>query len=422
MSRPAFLYDNRLDDGTPVASTTETGFDVLNLRDWKPYTFWKPTAVPATVTVDAGVPRPTDYALLWGHNLYSSNVRFDVEHSSDNFVADTTTLSYSAESDKPLAVYFTEVTKRYWRLALSENNLLTRTEEFDHADWSLLQASLEANAVLPPGALTAAYRLTQVTDAFDNISQDVTLTASTNHRMSIFAKPDDTVDSLLRIQDLTAGSELANIRIGWVNGVPSTASSLGASNITYEDQGDGWYRCGFQFTTSVNTSFQVQIQPDRDALGRSLFVTGAHVHAGTPNFFYNPVGAGTQLIPTIAIASIGKLLEMPAGLPQRFDPTMREPQGRLSRSAAGHPLGRTTDFEMWDADLRFRWASKAFVRGAWRTAWDSHMRDNPFVFAWDRGNYPEELFLVNQTRGYTSPHSSGDVVEIVMKVEGLALE
>jgi len=54
MALPKFFYDNRFDDATPVASSTAAGdFNVLNLRDWRPFTFWKPSAMPATVTGDA---------------------------------------------------------------------------------------------------------------------------------------------------------------------------------------------------------------------------------------------------------------------------------------------------------------------------------------------------------------------------------
>lgn len=48
MGLPRIYHDNRLDDGTPAASTTDTGYDVLNLLDWRPFTKWQPTALPSS--------------------------------------------------------------------------------------------------------------------------------------------------------------------------------------------------------------------------------------------------------------------------------------------------------------------------------------------------------------------------------------
>ena len=62
MSRPAILYDNRLADAAPAASDTAAGdFDVANLADWRPFTWWRPATMPATVTVDSGAAAPVDY-------------------------------------------------------------------------------------------------------------------------------------------------------------------------------------------------------------------------------------------------------------------------------------------------------------------------------------------------------------------------
>ena len=55
MANPIVLYDNRFDDGTPVATVTEGGYSVLNIRDWKTYTFWRGDATdPTYLTVDCG--------------------------------------------------------------------------------------------------------------------------------------------------------------------------------------------------------------------------------------------------------------------------------------------------------------------------------------------------------------------------------
>ncbi len=117
---PQILHDNRLDDATPVASTTATGYDVLNLRDWRPYTWWKPTALPATVTVDCASPVAADYFLIWGHDLFTHGCTVELRGSTDNFVSSNVLIaSKITTSNDPFFVAFTSVSFRYWRLNIT---------------------------------------------------------------------------------------------------------------------------------------------------------------------------------------------------------------------------------------------------------------------------------------------------------------
>ena len=87
MGYPKIFHDNRLDDATPAASTTAAGYNVLNLRDWRPYTKWQPTALPATVTVDCATAKAADYAVIWGHDLFTQGATLEIRGSTDNFAA-----------------------------------------------------------------------------------------------------------------------------------------------------------------------------------------------------------------------------------------------------------------------------------------------------------------------------------------------
>jgi hypothetical protein len=73
MANPLVLYDNRFEDGTPTATDTAAGYNVLNIRDWKTYTFWKGTAAdPMYLTVDCGAGSIT----TTGANLVSNGADF----------------------------------------------------------------------------------------------------------------------------------------------------------------------------------------------------------------------------------------------------------------------------------------------------------------------------------------------------------
>lgn len=120
MQMPNILYDNRFKDATPAASTTAAGYNVLNLRDWRPYTWWKPTALPATVTVDCGSAKAADYAVVWGHDLFTQGATVEIRGSTDNFSASDVLLSSKTPTDNlPFLLQFNSASYRYWRIRIT---------------------------------------------------------------------------------------------------------------------------------------------------------------------------------------------------------------------------------------------------------------------------------------------------------------
>lgn len=121
MSKPAILYDSRLKDGVPVASGTAAGaFDVANLTDWRPFTWWKPDAMPGTVTVDAGVAAAVNYWAVWGHDLGTQGATIELRKSSDNFGGNDVLIdSFTPTDDDPFARYVATADERYWRFRLT---------------------------------------------------------------------------------------------------------------------------------------------------------------------------------------------------------------------------------------------------------------------------------------------------------------
>lgn len=116
MAKPKFLYDNAFNDATPVASSTAAGdYNVLNLRDWRPYTWWKPSAAPSNVTVDSGAPRARDYMLVYGEAG-----TYEARGSTDNFGASNVLLATLTLSEPGLGmVSFVSASHRYTRLSIA---------------------------------------------------------------------------------------------------------------------------------------------------------------------------------------------------------------------------------------------------------------------------------------------------------------
>lgn len=120
MALPRIYYDNRLADALPVASSTASGFSVANLLDWRPYTWWKPAALPATITVDCGSAKAADYALIYGHDLFTQGCTVEVRGSTDNFAAsDVLVATATPSSNDPVLLSFNAASYRYWRLRIT---------------------------------------------------------------------------------------------------------------------------------------------------------------------------------------------------------------------------------------------------------------------------------------------------------------
>lgn len=119
--KPLVLYDNRLADGALTASSTASGdFAAANLIDWRPYTWWRPDALPATVTVDCGSARAADYCAVYGHDLGTQGATLEVRYSSDDFAADDNlAATITPGDDTPFVLSFGSQSARYWRVRIS---------------------------------------------------------------------------------------------------------------------------------------------------------------------------------------------------------------------------------------------------------------------------------------------------------------
>lgn len=117
---PLILYDNRFADAIPLASSTAAGdYAAANLADWRPYTWWKPAVMPATVTDNDGSIQAADYCAVFGHNLGTVGATLEVRRSSDGFVAnDVLVTSITPAGDEPILLTFATQTAT-WRIKVT---------------------------------------------------------------------------------------------------------------------------------------------------------------------------------------------------------------------------------------------------------------------------------------------------------------
>ena len=119
---PILLYDNRLNDGALDVTSTAAGFNVLNLKNLRAYTFWKATNnATQYIVVDCGSEKTADCLAILGHNLGSIGATVTLQSSADNFnpSVNDAFAGVAVTSDR---IFFKEfaapVARRYWRLKI----------------------------------------------------------------------------------------------------------------------------------------------------------------------------------------------------------------------------------------------------------------------------------------------------------------
>lgn len=116
MGYPKLLFDNRFADAIPVASTTAAGnYAAANIADMRAYTWHKPTGLPYTNRVNCGSAKAANFALVYGHDLFTQSATFEVRASTDNFVTSNVLIATVIPiSNKPFLVEFGSASYQYW--------------------------------------------------------------------------------------------------------------------------------------------------------------------------------------------------------------------------------------------------------------------------------------------------------------------
>lgn len=119
MAYPYLLYKNVFDDGTPTATNTATGYDVLNIRDSRAYTYWKATGFGTLyLTVNAGSAKSCDTLGIFSHNLGTASASVSVEHSPDGAAWTEVLAAFTPTDDYAILKTFTSASKQYWRVKI----------------------------------------------------------------------------------------------------------------------------------------------------------------------------------------------------------------------------------------------------------------------------------------------------------------
>lgn len=107
--------------GTASASSAQTDFPADAPLNELTYEFWRPTALPATWTLDAGSSVSGNYIGIAAHTLGTSGNTVTIQGSNDN-ITYVNIDSVSPTDNSPIMFLFASVSYRYWRITLASGS------------------------------------------------------------------------------------------------------------------------------------------------------------------------------------------------------------------------------------------------------------------------------------------------------------
>lgn len=107
--------------GTITSSSAAADYDAENISDWRPFTWWKPTATgDSWVRVSFASSRVSNYFAVASHSLATSGSTIKLQYSTDggSVWLDATSANTGA-SDRVIVETFDDITAADWRIYVS---------------------------------------------------------------------------------------------------------------------------------------------------------------------------------------------------------------------------------------------------------------------------------------------------------------
>lgn len=117
---PLIAWDNLVQQGTLVATSSAAGFPVTGLQNGVTSDPWRPNAMPATVTLTLSGARSASVLCFAAHDMATQGVTVILERNVASVW--TAVVTYAPTSDNPFMLSFPAVSATEWRVRFTGSN------------------------------------------------------------------------------------------------------------------------------------------------------------------------------------------------------------------------------------------------------------------------------------------------------------
>lgn len=401
MANPIILHDNRLFEGTITATDTASGYNVANIIDHRPYTFWQ--------AASAGLKYLTvDLQKVLNPGFESNFTNW----TQNNTTLETTIVHSGAKSGKLVAA--------------------------------------GANTL---GAQTDPIVIDQTKNYKISVWNKITVHTTGDYRVTVYFYDDEAGTQQISTYDLFTSSGV----IDWTE-ITGNIVPLGGAGIIFPRGtkslrvGHRWWNAsGNPSGTAYMDDLQLMRWQPVDALGivgHNLFSSYAAIwvdssddgaawtnrlvsfYADSDKALLKTFNAATarywrialntyNIAPRIGVAVLGEKIQFEYPPDSPYRPYEESIAADTSRGKTGNLLGSVIHYKRLDLYARFSNFSRSWVEGTFKAFWDNHASDmKPFFYAWDLTNYADYVFFVGVKDGakYAAP------VSILSRIDEIELE
>lgn len=112
-------YHNLLETGTITVTSEAAGFPKENAYDNNTFDYWKIVDLPGWIRADMTSPVPCDYFAVAAHTLSTVSATISFQWSDDNASWFEAFAAITPSNNSPIFKSFSSLTKRYWRVVIS---------------------------------------------------------------------------------------------------------------------------------------------------------------------------------------------------------------------------------------------------------------------------------------------------------------
>lgn len=225
-------------------------------------------------------------------------------------------------------------------LKYAPHNLLTYSQEFDNAAWTVAQATITANSTTAPDRTLTADTLNDVnagTYAELRRTDNVAFVSGHTYSVSVYLKQNTKRYASLALHSVYFGANVYaffDLQTGTIK-----ETGLGAAVVGSEisDAGNGWYRCTLKATATASGNGRLYIYPMNDA-GTSINYTGTG--ASALYVWGTQINRGSVVLDYLATTSAAKY-----DLPIDYHPTTHAALGVLIEEQRTNLLTYSQEFD-----------------------------------------------------------------------------